>query len=75
MSSILILYFFFSINSADIDIMDSESDDDAPTVTVMVAGRPHPIDEINDELIAQMTQQEKDTYIQVYQDHFSHMYD
>lgn len=54
--------------------MDSESDDD-PSPTVMVAGRPHPIDEINDELIAQMTQQEKDTYIQVYQDHFSHMYD
>lgn len=53
----------------DIDIMESESDDDSPTV--MVAGRPHSIDEINDELIAQMTQQEKDTYIQVYQDHFS----
>lgn len=63
---------FFYI-SADIDIMDSESEDDSPTV--MVAGRPHPIDEINDELIEQMTQQEKDTYIQVYQDHFSHMYD
>lgn len=59
--------------SADIDIMDSESEDDAPIV--MVSGKPYPIDEINDELIAQMTQQEKDTYIQVYQDHFSHMYD
>lgn len=64
---------FFFCNLADVDIMESESEDDAPTV--MVAGRPHPIDEINDELISQMTQQEKDTYIQVYQDHFSHMYD
>lgn len=58
---------------AGIAIMESESEDDAPVVTV--AGRPYPIDEINDELIAQMTQQEKDTYIQVYQDHFSDMYD
>lgn len=58
---------------ADIDIIESESDDDAPVV--LVSGKPFPIDEINDELIAQMTQQEKDTYIQVYQDHFSHMYD
>lgn len=58
---------------ADIDIMESESDSDTPVV--MVAGAPHPIDEINDGLIAQMTQQEKDTYIQVYQEYFSHMYD
>lgn len=56
-----------------IHIIDSASDDDAPTV--MVAGRPHSIDHINDALIARMTQQEKDTYIQIYQEHFSHMYD
>lgn len=54
--------------------MESESDnDDSPVV--MVAGVNYPIDEINDELIAQMSQQEKDTYIQIYQEHFSHMYD
>lgn len=58
----------------DPDVMDSESDeDDSPTV--MVAGKPYPIDEINDSLISKMTHQEKDTYIQVYQEHFSHMYD
>ncbi|XP_062533205.1 general transcription factor IIE subunit 1-like [Armigeres subalbatus] len=56
-----------------VEIMDSDSDDDTPTVTV--AGRPYPLDEINDTLIAEMTPQEKETYIQVYQDHFSHMYD
>ncbi|XP_052860514.1 general transcription factor IIE subunit 1 isoform X2 [Anopheles cruzii] len=56
-----------------IEILDSDSDDDMPTVTV--AGRPYPLDEINDTLIADMTPQEKETYIQVYQDHFSHIYD
>ncbi|XP_055536484.1 general transcription factor IIE subunit 1 [Wyeomyia smithii] len=56
-----------------VEIMDTDSDDDMPTVTV--AGRPYPLDEINDTLIAEMTPQEKETYIQVYQDHFSHMYD
>lgn len=62
------------LSTANISLMDSESeDDDVPTV--LVSGRSVPIDEINDELIAQMTHQEKDTYIQVYQEHFSHMYD
>lgn len=56
-----------------VEIMDTDSDDDTPVVTV--AGRPYPVDEINDTLIAEMTPQEKETYIQVYQDHFSHMYD
>lgn len=50
-----------------------EEEDDSPTVFVL--GKPYPIDEMNDLLIGQMTQQEKDTYIQVYQDHFSNMYD
>uniref|UniRef100_A0AAG5D398 General transcription factor IIE subunit 1 n=1 Tax=Anopheles atroparvus TaxID=41427 RepID=A0AAG5D398_ANOAO len=56
-----------------VEVMDSASDDDTPTVTV--AGKPYPLDEINDTLIADMTPQEKETYIQVYQDHFSHIYD
>lgn len=61
-------------STAGVDIMDSEDEeDDSPTVCVL--GRPYPIDEINDELIAQMTQQEKDTYIQVYQDHYRDMFD
>ena len=54
-------------------INNSDSEDDIPMVHV--AGRPIPIDEIDNELIAKMTRQEKDNYIQVYQEHFSHMYD
>lgn len=54
--------------------MDSESDaDDEPTV--FVAGKPIPLDEVNDEIIARMTPQEKEAYIQVYQETYSHMYD
>lgn len=57
----------------NVEYINSDSDEDLPIVHV--GGRPYPIDEINDELIAQMTQQEKDNYIQVYQEHYSHMYD
>lgn len=60
--------------SAQIIKSDSdESDNDTPTV--MVAGNPYSIEEINDNVISQMTPQEKEVYIQVYQDHFSHIYD
>lgn len=50
-----------------------EEEDDVPSV--LVAGRPHPIDQINDVLIAQMSQQEKENYIHIYQQHYSHIYD
>ncbi|XP_017095253.1 general transcription factor IIE subunit 1 [Drosophila bipectinata] len=50
-----------------------EDDDDVPTV--LVAGRPHPLDQLDDNLIAQMTAQEKENYIHVYQQHYSHIYD
>lgn len=54
--------------------MESEDEeDDSPTVYVL--GRPYPIDEMNDQLIGEMTQLEKDTYIQVYQDHYRDMFD
>lgn len=56
--------------------INSESDDgDDDVPTVLVAGRPHPIDQVNDVLIAQMTLQEKENYIHVYQQHYSHIYD
>lgn len=55
-------------------MIETESDDD-DVPSVFVSGKAIPIDEVNDELIAQMTHQEKETYIQVYQEHFSHMYD
>lgn len=47
--------------------MDSDdSDEESPAV--MVAGKPYPLDEINDTLVAQMTPQEKEAYIQIYQE-------
>lgn len=53
-----------------------DDDDDADEVpTVMVGGVSYPVDEIEDTLIAKMTPQEKEVYIQVYQDHFSLMYE
>ncbi|XP_059614778.1 general transcription factor IIE subunit 1 [Phlebotomus argentipes] len=52
---------------------ESESEDESPTVSV--GGRQYPIDQITDDLIAQMTPQEKDSYIQVYQETFSHIYE
>lgn len=65
-------FFFFRI--ADVDVIDTESeDDDDPTV--FVAGKPIPLSEVNNELIAQMTPQEKENYIQVYQEAYNHMMD
>lgn len=61
-------------DAAGVDVMESEDEeDDSPTV--YVHGRPYPIEDINDLLIGEMTQLEKDTYIQVYQDHYRDMYD
>ncbi|EDV51445.1 general transcription factor IIE subunit 1 [Drosophila erecta] len=51
----------------------AEEDDDVPTV--LVAGRPHPLDQLDDNLIAQMTPQEKENYIHVYQQHYSHIFE
>ncbi|KAI8041370.1 hypothetical protein M5D96_005628 [Drosophila gunungcola] len=51
----------------------AEEEDDVPTV--LVAGRPHPLDQLDDNLIAQMTPQEKENYIHVYQQHYSHIYE
>lgn len=56
------------------DTMDSDEDDDMEP-TVSVGGRVVPLSEVNDDLVAQMTQSEKDAYIQLFQDHYSHVYD
>lgn len=53
--------------------MDSEDDDLVPTVSV--AGKSVAITDVNDTLIAEMTPTEKEAYIQVYQEYYSHMYD
>lgn len=56
------------------DARDSDDDDDMEPV-VLVGGRAIPLSEVNDDLVAQMTQNEKDAYIQLFQDHYSHVYD
>ncbi|XP_049865936.1 general transcription factor IIE subunit 1 [Pectinophora gossypiella] len=58
---------------AEMESEDSDSDDNAPTV--MVNGKAVPLTSIDDDVIAQMTPAEKETYIQVYQEYYSHMYD
>lgn len=57
------------------EMEDEEMDDVEDVPTVMVGDQMYPIDDIDDALIAKMTPQEKEVYIQVYQDHFSPMYE
>jgi hypothetical protein len=52
---------------------DFDSEDDVPTV--MVGDRNYPVTEIDNKLIAKMTQQEKDAYITIYQEYYSHYYE
>lgn len=60
-------------NLDDVDTMDSEEDDDSSVPTVSVGNRTYLITDINDGIISEMTQSEKDIYIQVFQDYYSHM--
>ncbi|KAK2585503.1 hypothetical protein KPH14_010154 [Odynerus spinipes] len=62
-----------AIDTGEVETMDSEDDDLVPTVSV--AGKSVAITDVNDALIAEMTPTEKETYIQVYQEYYSHMYD
>ncbi|XP_076282586.1 transcription factor IIEalpha [Lasioglossum baleicum] len=62
-----------TIDTGEVDTMDSEDDDLVPTVTV--AGKTVAIGDVNDTLIAEMTPVEKEAYIQAYQEYYSHMYD
>nr|CAD7398202.1 unnamed protein product [Timema poppensis] len=57
----------------EIDNMDSDEEDLVPVVTV--GDRTVQVSDVDDALIAQMTPSEKEVYIQVYQEYFSHMYD
>lgn len=52
---------------------DSDSEDNAPTV--MVNGKAVPLTSVDDDVIAKMSPAEKETYIQIYQEYYSHMYD
>ncbi|KAG7299408.1 hypothetical protein JYU34_016359, partial [Plutella xylostella] len=58
---------------AEMESEDSDSDTNVPNV--MVNGKPLPLTDVDDDVIAKMTPTEKETYIQVYQEYYSHMYD
>ncbi|XP_033325897.1 transcription factor IIEalpha [Megalopta genalis] len=62
-----------TIDTGEVETMDSEDDDLVPTVTV--AGKTVAIADVNDTLIAEMSPVEKEAYIQAYQEYYSHMYD
>lgn len=55
------------------EMQDSDEEDLVPVIKV--GDRSVPINEVDDTLIAEMTPQEKETYIQIYQEYYSHMYD
>ena len=54
-------------------MMESEEEDSIPTITV--GGKTVTITDVNDTLISEMTPAEKENYIQIYQEYYSHMYD
>lgn len=57
----------------NIEMMESDEEEDSSTPTVIVGNKTYNITEINDSIIAEMSQTEKDIYIQVFQDYYSHM--
>uniref|UniRef100_A0A6P7F1A9 General transcription factor IIE subunit 1 n=1 Tax=Diabrotica virgifera virgifera TaxID=50390 RepID=A0A6P7F1A9_DIAVI len=57
----------------DVETMDSDDDDNDDVPTVTVGNKTYPITEINDTIIAEMSQSEKEIYVQVFQDYYSHM--
>ncbi|XP_063379363.1 general transcription factor IIE subunit 1 [Cydia fagiglandana] len=58
---------------AEMESSSSESEDGAPTV--LVAGARVALPAVDDAAIARMTPQEKEAYIQLYQDYYSHILD
>lgn len=57
----------------EVETMDSDEEDDSNIPTVMVGSKTYSITDVNDAVIAQMNQSEKEIYIQVFQDYYSHM--
>lgn len=53
--------------------MSSDDEDVAPIV--MVGGKPIPVTQVDNKIIAQMTPSEKEAYIQTYQECYSNLYD
>ncbi|XP_066991138.1 general transcription factor IIE subunit 1 isoform X2 [Anabrus simplex] len=62
----------------DISLQDEigqiESDDDDFIPTVSIGDKAVPLNEVTDVLISQMTAEEKEAYIQMYQEQYSHLF-
>lgn len=58
---------------SEVELMDSDDDEDVNVPTVTVGNRTYNITDINDAIIAEMTQAEKEVYVQVFQDYYSHI--
>ncbi|KAG5883155.1 hypothetical protein JTB14_033406 [Gonioctena quinquepunctata] len=56
----------------EVETMESE-DENEDIPTVIVGNKTYIITEVNDSIIAEMTQAEKEIYVQVFQDYYSHM--
>lgn len=57
----------------DVETMDSEEEDDDHIPTVTVGNKTYIITDLNDAIIAEMTQAEKEIYVQVFQDYYAHI--
>lgn len=57
----------------EVETISSDDEDSAPVV--MVGGKPIPVTQVDDGIIAQMTPSEKEAYIQTYQECYSNLYD
>lgn len=57
----------------EMEAMDSDDEEDSGIPTVTVGSKSYNITDINDAVITEMTQSEKEVYVQVFQDYYSHM--
>ena len=73
MSLIVIPVLYHSFLYA-VGVMDSD-EDDGHVVYVSIGSQKIPLHEVTEDDIHRMTPSEKETYIQQYQEMYSHMYD
>jgi transcription initiation factor TFIIE subunit alpha len=65
-----------NVTGNDVTTMDNSDDDDAGDVpTIKVGDQEFAITDVTQEIIMLMTPEEQERYTQVFQDHYSHMYD
>ncbi|XP_011872982.1 PREDICTED: general transcription factor IIE subunit 1 [Vollenhovia emeryi] len=62
-----------AVDTGEVEAMDSDDDELVPTVSV--GGKTVAITDVNNTLIAEMTPIERESYIQTYQEYYSHIYD